>query len=155
MLSVAEALERVLSGVPVLGTESVTLGEARARVLAEPVVASREIPPWDNSSMDGYAVRARDADAASTDRPVVLQVVGEVTAGRVAVRALGASEAYRIRLAHLFDPYLAVSASQIEALPQEHLAVDGGDLMRQRFDLRGTNGEIGIKKVRKADAVGL
>ena len=39
MLSVAEALERVLSGVPALGTESVTLGEARARVLAEPVVA--------------------------------------------------------------------------------------------------------------------
>ena len=96
MLSVAEALERVLSGVSVLGTESVTLEEARARVLAEPVVAAREIPPWDNSSMDGYAVRARDTDVASADRPVVLQVVGEVTAGRVAVRALGPSEAYRI-----------------------------------------------------------
>ena len=96
MLSVAEALERVLSGVPVLGAESVTLAEARARVLAEPVVAAREIPPWDNSSMDGYALRAVDTVAASADRPVVLQVVGEVTAGRVAVRALGPSEAYRI-----------------------------------------------------------
>ena len=93
MLSVAEALERVLSGVPVLGAESVTLAEARARVLAEPVVAAREIPPWDNSSMDGYALRAVDTAGATADRPVVLQVVGAVTAGRVAVRALGSSEA--------------------------------------------------------------
>ncbi len=97
MLSVAEALERVLSGVPVLGTESVTLGEARARVLAEPVVASREIPPWDNSSMDGYAVRAADTD------------VGEPRSSRSCSRRgrgggrevwppgeLGRSEAYRI-----------------------------------------------------------
>ena len=130
MLSVAEALERVLSGVPVLGTESVTLGEARARVLAEPVVAAREIPPWDNSSMDGYAVRARDTDAASADRPVVLEVVGEVTAGRVAVRALGPSEAYRILTGAPLPP------GSDAVVPQEDVRRDGAQVtIRKPVDL--------------------
>ena len=130
MLSVAEALERVLSGVPVLGTESVTLGEARARVLAEPVVAAREIPPWDNSSMDGYAVRARDTDAASADRPVVLEVVGEVTAGRVAVRALGPSEAYRILTGAPLPP------GSDAVVPQEDVRRDGTQVtIRKPVDL--------------------
>ncbi len=96
MLSVAEALERILAAVPVLGAESVALSEALGRVLAEPVVAAREVPPWDNSSMDGYAVRAGDTASATADRPVGLTVVGEVTAGRVAAAPLGPGQAYRI-----------------------------------------------------------
>jgi molybdopterin molybdotransferase len=96
VLSVAEALERVLSGVQALGAEGLPLKDALGRVLAEPVISTREIPPWDNSSMDGYAVRARDTETASADHPVVLPVVGEATAGRVATRPVGASEAYRI-----------------------------------------------------------
>ena len=67
MLSVAEALDRVLAGVPVLAAESVPLSAALGRVLAEPIVAGREIPPWDNSAMDGYAVRAVDLRAARPD----------------------------------------------------------------------------------------
>jgi molybdopterin molybdotransferase len=96
MLSVAEALERVLAGVPVLGHESVPLAAALGRVLAEPVVAEREIPPWDNSAMDGYAVRAEDTRAASATRPVTLAVVGELAAGTVAKQDLGPGEAFRI-----------------------------------------------------------
>jgi molybdopterin molybdotransferase len=79
----------VLAGVAVLGAESVPLGEALGRVLAEPVVAGREIPPWDNSSMDGYALRAADTETASPEHPVALAVVGEVAAGRVAAREIG------------------------------------------------------------------
>ena len=96
MLSVAEALERVLAGVRALGAESVPLAEAFGRVLAELVVAEREVPPWDNSSMDGYAVRADDTRTASADRPVTLTVVGDVAAGRVAPRKLDPGQAYRI-----------------------------------------------------------
>ena len=96
MLSVAEALGRVLARVPVLSRESVSLEAALGRVLAEPVVAGREIPPWDNSSMDGYAVRAADTRAAGTGRPVTLAVVGEVAAGSVAGRELGPGQAFRI-----------------------------------------------------------
>jgi molybdopterin molybdotransferase len=96
VLSVAEALERVLAGVAVLGAESVPIAEALGRVLAEPVVADREIPPWDNSSMDGYALRAANTATASPEQPVTLLVVGEVAAGRVAAREVGPGQAYRI-----------------------------------------------------------
>jgi molybdopterin molybdotransferase len=96
LLSVAEALDRVLAGVAVLPSERVPLSDALGRVLAEPVVAGREIPPWDNSSMDGYAVRAADTRAAHAGRPVRLAVVGEVAAGTVASREVGPGQAYRI-----------------------------------------------------------
>jgi len=96
LLSVAEALERILARVLVLDRESVPLDGALGRVLAEPVVAAREVPPWDNSSMDGYAVRAADTRSAGAGRPVRLRVVGEVAAGTVASRELGPGQAYRI-----------------------------------------------------------
>jgi molybdopterin molybdotransferase len=64
---------------------------ALGRVLAEPVVSRREIPPWANSSMDGYAVRAED-----TGGGVVLSVVGRVEAGALPARPIGPGEAMRI-----------------------------------------------------------
>ena len=131
MLSVAEALERVLTGVSVLAAESVPLGEALARVLAEPIVAEREIPPWDNSSMDGYALRARDTEAASPDHPLVLPVVGEVTAGRVAVRELGASEAYRILTGAPLPP------GSDAVIPQEEVHREGAYVTIRRPVERG------------------
>jgi molybdopterin molybdotransferase len=96
VLSVAEALERILARAPLLGRESVPLAAALGRVLAEPVVAGREVPPWDNSSMDGYAVRAADTGTAGAGRPVMLRIVGEVAAGTVATQELGPGQAYRI-----------------------------------------------------------
>ncbi|MFQ5898200.1 MAG: molybdopterin molybdenumtransferase MoeA, partial [Candidatus Methylomirabilia bacterium] len=51
-----EALDRMLSRVPSLGSERVTLLAAFGRVLAEPVISHRDIPPWANSSMDGFVV---------------------------------------------------------------------------------------------------
>jgi molybdopterin molybdotransferase len=53
MMSVEEALERILARVPVLGSERVELTSALHRVLAEDVTAAADIPPWPNSSMDG------------------------------------------------------------------------------------------------------
>jgi molybdopterin molybdotransferase len=91
MLSVEEALEAILSRVSVLGTERVDVMGALGRVLAEPIVSRREIPPWANSSMDGYAVRAEDARAG-----VSLNVVGRVEAGALPSRAVGRGEAMRI-----------------------------------------------------------
>jgi len=92
MLTVEEALGEILSRVKALPTERVPLMAALGRALAEPVVSGREIPPWANSSMDGYAVRASDTARA----PVQLAVVGTVSAGAVPSRAVGAGEAIRI-----------------------------------------------------------
>ncbi|MGH7325231.1 MAG: molybdopterin molybdenumtransferase MoeA, partial [Candidatus Rokuibacteriota bacterium] len=71
MLTVEQALEQILARAQRVETERVDVRAARGRVLAEPVVSPREIPPWPNSSMDGYAVRAADTAGA----PVSLVVV--------------------------------------------------------------------------------
>jgi len=81
MISVEEALERILSYVDVLPAEAKPLLEALGRVLAEDVAASFDIPPLDNTAMDGYAVRAADTRGASKQSPVTLEVIGEVAAG--------------------------------------------------------------------------
>ena len=91
MLSVEEALEAILSRVRVLGTERVDVVSALGRVLAEPIVSRREIPPWANSSMDGYAIRAEDSAKGAA-----LSVVGRVEAGALPSRAIGRGEAVRI-----------------------------------------------------------
>jgi molybdopterin molybdotransferase len=92
LLSVAEALQRVLEHAVPLSAEEVELSHAAGRVLACPLKARRTQPPADVSAMDGYAVRA--ADVAKV--PVRLQVIGEVAAGRPFARALGAGQAARI-----------------------------------------------------------
>jgi len=95
-LSVREALDRILSRADPLKPERVPLVDALGRALAEGVLARANLPPWDNSAMDGYAVRSQDARGASRERPVSLTVVGETRAGEVAGRALGEGEAIRI-----------------------------------------------------------
>jgi molybdopterin molybdotransferase len=91
MLTVEEALEAIVSRVSVLGTERVDVLGALGRVLAGPVVSRREIPPWPNSSMDGYAVRAEDTRPGAG-----LAVVGSVEAGALPKRSVGRGEAMRI-----------------------------------------------------------
>ena len=88
-LTVSEALQLVLDGVDVLSSETVPLLEALDRVLAQSVVARDSLPPFANSSMDGYAVRAADVQGASREKPVTLRVVGDVAAGSVPVTTLG------------------------------------------------------------------
>jgi molybdopterin molybdotransferase len=95
-LSVPDALSRVLGAVRPLSKEEVQLQDALGRALADPVLARATLPPWDNSAMDGYAVRHRDLEGASPNTPVVLSVVGEVKAGATAQRSLGSGEAIRI-----------------------------------------------------------
>lgn len=80
-LTVEEALKSVLSGVSVLPVESVPLMDALGRVLAADVVAHDSLPPFANSSMDGYAMRAEDIATASATNPVTLTVVADIAAG--------------------------------------------------------------------------
>ncbi len=83
MITVDEALERILGYVDVLEPEETPLLEALGQVLAEDVTSTFDIPPLDNTAMDGYAVRAEDTRGASPDSPVELRVTGEVAAGYV------------------------------------------------------------------------
>ena len=81
MLELEEARSRLLAGITPLGTESVTLNSAAFRVAAGDVSSSVDLPPFDNSAMDGYAVRAADVSSAKVDAPVALTLAGKVAAG--------------------------------------------------------------------------
>lgn len=95
MISADEALQIVLENVGPLGIERVAILEALGRVLAEDIRSPRDIPGFDNSAMDGYAVRAADVSGASEARPVKLTIVETLGAGQVPARRIGAGEATR------------------------------------------------------------
>jgi molybdopterin molybdotransferase len=95
-LTPREALGAILDHATPLGRETVSLADAQGRVLAEEVSSSRDLPPADNSAMDGYAVVTRDLAGASADNPVRLPMAYEVPAGGQAPRPLRAGETARI-----------------------------------------------------------
>ncbi len=83
LLSVEEARSRIFAAIAgPTGPEVAWLSEARGRVLASDVISPLSLPPWDNSAMDGYAIRAADVASAGEDAPAVLEVIGEVRAGQ-------------------------------------------------------------------------
>jgi molybdopterin molybdotransferase len=96
MLAVPEASARILEHIARLSVERVPLLDALGRVLAEHVRAPMTLPAWDNSAMDGYAVRGSDIDAATAASPVRLRVLETVAAGRFATQHVGTGEAIRI-----------------------------------------------------------
>jgi len=96
MISVEEALEKVLSYVEVLEPEQKPILECLGQVLAEDVYSTIDIPPLDNSAMDGYAVRADDTRGASESSPRCLSVVGELAAGSLPTREVRPGAAIRI-----------------------------------------------------------
>ncbi len=81
MISVEEALEYILRHFKPLEPEKVSIVDALDRVLAEDIYSDMDIPPFDNSAMDGYALRATDIAGASQDSPVTLCVVADLAAG--------------------------------------------------------------------------
>ena len=94
--SVHDASALILANVRPLGIQHVSLRQALGRVLGEDVLSTIEHPPWDNSSMDGYAVRAEDVRRASPGAPVTLRVLETVRAGQRPTRALEPGTAIRV-----------------------------------------------------------
>ncbi len=96
MITVAAALDQILNAITPLGMEKVNLLDALGRVLGEEVVAGRNIPPKDNSAMDGYALHWRDTIGASEENPVILEVTEDIPAGAIPRHGLAAGQAARI-----------------------------------------------------------
>ena len=96
MISVEEALDKILSYVGVLESEEKPILDCLGQVLAEDVYSAIDIPPRDNSAMDGFAVRAEDTIGAGKSSPRVLFVVGEVAAGYLPSEEVKPGTAIRI-----------------------------------------------------------
>src|SRR5438034_9378621 len=92
MIPITVAIKIVLQHSPKLETESVPLGDALSRILAEDIVADSDLPPFDRAQMDGYAVQAADVEKV----PAQLRIVGESSAGAGWHREMKAGEAVRI-----------------------------------------------------------
>ena len=95
MISADQALQIVLDNVAPLGIERLSITDALGRVLAEEVHSPRDIPGFDNSAMDGYAVRAADVASASETHPVRLEVLETVAAGMMPSRQVASGQAVR------------------------------------------------------------
>lgn len=143
-----EARARILAEARPLPAEPVSVLAARGRVLAAPLTAPFRLPPWDNSAMDGYAVRAHDLDPQD---PTPLVVVGESRAGGPTVGPLGAGQAIRIMTGAPVPPGAdAVVRAEDTHLDGEHLVVEravaaGRNIRRggEDFEAGASIGEVG------------
>jgi molybdopterin molybdotransferase len=104
LIPLEEAQRRVLDGVGAMAAERLPLADAAGLVLAEPVRSTGPVPPWTNSAMDGFAVRAGDIADARPDRPAVLRVLGEVPAGRAPDVTVEPGTALRIMTGAMVPP---------------------------------------------------
>jgi molybdopterin molybdotransferase len=117
MIPVDAALEIVLKHTPSLGAEEIPLADALGRILAEDVITDSDLPPFDRSAMDGYAVRASDVAAA----PVVLDVAGQIRAGQWPDQPLRPGQAVQVM------PGAPVPMGATAVQPVEKTrAIDGG-----------------------------
>jgi len=96
MVTVDEALNKILSNIYPLGVEKVSILDALGRVIAEDIYANRDIPPLDNSAMDGYALRVEDVQKASSSHPVRLEVIEDLPAGFISKKKVEGGKAIRI-----------------------------------------------------------
>jgi molybdopterin molybdotransferase len=96
MLELEQALERILASIPAPKSELIPLGEAHRRVTFEKIAAGIDLPPFDNSSMDGYAVRTADILSATAQTPVSLPLGGRIAAGERFSGELSAGSCIRI-----------------------------------------------------------
>ena len=117
MISVKEAIEQVKAQTPRLATERVSLTAALRRYLAEDVVADSDLPPFDRSQMDGYAVQASD----TTNAPVQLRIVGEAAAGKGWHHTLESGQAVRI----MTGAPVPIGADSVQKVELTHELKDG------------------------------
>ena len=96
MLELEDALRRILAATPVTQNELIPIAESDGRFLTETVHSSLDLPPFDNSSMDGYAVRTADVAGATSQAPVRLRLMGKVAAGESFAHELAAGTCIRI-----------------------------------------------------------
>ncbi|HEV8623493.1 MAG TPA: gephyrin-like molybdotransferase Glp [Acidimicrobiia bacterium] len=130
MIPLEEAQNRILATVPRLPSATVALADALGLVTVEDLAATEPIPPFANTGVDGYAVRAADTAGATPESPVRLRVVDELPAGKAPTVPVGPGEAIRIMTG-------APAPDGADAIVMvEDTAVEGGDVVAIRKEAR-------------------
>ena len=137
MLPVEDALDRILALCDLLPSESRPVDEAVGQVLATSIVAPFDIPPHDNTAMDGYAVQSASTDGASETNPLRLRVIGELAAGYLADQRVGPGEAMRIMTgapmpdgADTIVPFEETDEHGLRAPGQEHTKIEDVGILK-------------------------
>jgi molybdopterin molybdotransferase len=120
MLELEQARERILAALPPLPVEVVPLRAAAGRVLAEPILAPMALPAFDNSAMDGYAVRAEDLKEARPATPTVLALAARIPAGETPVGSLQPGTCVRVFTGSALPPGADAVVMQEDTCPAPH-----------------------------------
>jgi molybdopterin molybdotransferase len=147
MLRVEEALDKILGRIEPLGFEKVSLLESLGRVVGEDIDARRNIPPLDNSGMDGYAVRTADIAKASRDQSVRLKVIEDLPAGFLSQKTLKEGQAIRI----MTGAPIPMGADTV--VPVEETGKDGSSVSIFKAFPLGENIRRGGEDVKQGDRV--
>ncbi len=147
MITVDEALDKILSHIHPLGFEKVSLLDSLGRVIGEDVHARRNIPPFDNSAMDGYALRVEDTLEASPDHPLQLEVIEDLPAGYLSKKKLERGKAIRIMTG------APVPKGADAVIPVEETKRENGSVLVFRTVASGENIRISGEDVKKGDRV--
>ena len=95
-IKIAEARKIILEKIQSQGTEKVSINEALGRILSEDIIARRNNPPMDNSAMDGYALKAKDIELATSENPIKLEIIEDLAAGYSPKMTIQSGQAVRI-----------------------------------------------------------
>jgi len=137
-MTVEQARELLMARVAMMPVESVELLDALGRVLAQDAVSDIDVAPFDNSAMDGFAVRAIDLAGATPDAPVALEVVSHIGAGDYSELPVAHGQAARIMTGAPVPP----GADSVVMVERTHvLDGDGGVGSRVAFEIEPAMGE--------------
>jgi molybdopterin molybdotransferase len=157
MWSLEQAVEHILAALPPPTSETVPLSEALGRVALEPVVSPMDLPRFDNSAMDGYAVRAADVVGASSGRPVALRLRGQVAAGEVFSGTIETGECVRLYTGSALpggaDAVVMQEDTRIEASEAKVVQVLAGVKPLENVRLRGEDVKSGAPVLRPGERI--
>jgi len=123
MISAENALRIILDTIPAARTETVPLERAAGRTAAGDIASRTDIPPFDNSSMDGFALRSRDVARAAAASPATLRIAGESSAGNPFGRTLPGGAAVRVMTGGV------IPRGADTVVPVENVEESGGDTL--------------------------
>jgi molybdopterin molybdotransferase len=123
MTGLEEARTQILQAVGTVGRQSIALKDAAGRIAADSVTANHDLPLFDNSAMDGFAVRSVDVSRATMVKPVALRVIGKIAAGQLWEKRLEDETAIRV-----FTGSMMPSASNAVVMQEDTIEGDGDEI---------------------------